>query len=285
MNEGRRLTIAGDARAFLAGCRKELRIVRRYPAQIVGMLFWPIALPGFTVLMGRTYSGNGDPQAVAAFAQRAGTADFAGFVFVGYAMYMWLSLLLWGPGTALRQEQVRGSLEAVFLTPATRLVPLFAPGVAHLPMTFAVLAIMAAAMRFIFGIEVALDAIARALLVVVVAIPSMYAIGSLFATTVLKLGETGPIVQLVRGTFSLACGITFPIVMLPAWAQAFAWTLPPTYVVSDIRAVLLARIGLGGIALDLVFLLGAAVLVSLAAAALFRVLERSARRTGMLGGY
>ena len=280
-----RLSLAGDVRAFVASFRKELRIVRRYPAQLVGLVFWPIALPGFTVLMGRTYSGNGDPQAVAAFAERAGTADFAGFVFVGWAMYMWLSVLLWGPGTSLRQEQLRGSLEAVFLTPATRLVPLFAPPIAHLPFTFVDLAIMAAAMRVLFGIELAPDALLRALVVVIVAIPAMYAIGSLFATAVLKIGETGPIVQLVRGMFSLACGITFPIVMLPGWAQTFAWTLPPTYVVSDIRAVLLGGVGLPGIVLDLVFLVVSAVVVALAAAAAFRVLERSARQTGMLGRY
>jgi ABC-2 type transport system permease protein len=200
-------------------------------------------------------------------------------------MYMWLSGLLWGPGTALREEQVRGSLEALFLTPTSRAVPLFAPPIAHLPITFVTLVVMTIAMRVLFGIELAPDAVVRALVVVLIAIPAMYAIGSLFAAFVLRIGETGPIVQLVRGTFSLACGITFPIVMLPAWAQAAAWTMPPTYVVSDLRAVLLRGADLAAIASDLAFLAASAVVVAVVAVAVFRFLERSARETGMLGRY
>lgn len=278
------MTLAGDVRAFVAACRKELRIARRYPAQLFGILFWPVFLPGAWVLVGRTYSG-GDERALEAFAARAGTAEIAGFVFVGFAMYMWLSFLLWGPGTALRQEQVRGSLEAVFLTPVTRLVPLFAPPVAHLPLTFVTLAIMTVAMRLLFGVEVAPEALLRALAVVLVAIPAMYAIGSLFATAVLRVGETGPIVQLVRGALVLACGITFPVAMLPAWAQAASSTLPPTYVVADVRAVLLQDAGLAAVARDLVFVAAAAVIVAFVAWVAFGVFERSARVSGMLGRY
>lgn len=279
------MTLAGDLRAFVAAWRKELRISRRYPAMLIGILFWPTLLPSVWVLMGRTYSGSDDPQALAAFAERAGTSEIAGFVFVGYAMYMWLSTLLWGPGTSLRMEQLRGSLEAVFLTPTTRLVPLFAPPIAHLPMTFLTLALMLATMRLLFGVAVPLDSALRALVVVAIAIPSMYAIGSLFAAFVLRIGETGPIVQLVRGTFVLACGITFPIAMLPDWAQVGAWLLPPTYVVSDMRQVLLRGLGLGDVGGDLVLLVLFAVAISVMAAVSFRIMERGARRTGMLGQY
>jgi ABC-2 type transport system permease protein len=280
----RAITPAGDLRAFIAACRKELRVARRYPTQIIGTVFWSIALPGVWVLMGRAFSGD-DPRAAQAFAERAGTAQVAGFVFAGYAMYMWLSWLLWMPGTALRNEQVQGSLEAVFLTPTTRLVPLFAPPISHLPRTFGTLAFMALAMRVLFGVEVSAQALVLALAVVLIAMPATYAIGALFAIAVLRLGETGPLVQLVRGLFSLASGITFPIAMLPAWAQLAAWTLPPTYIVSDIRAVLFRGLGLPDIALDLVFLVVSAGAIALAAAWLFRVIERSARRTGMLGRY
>jgi ABC-2 type transport system permease protein len=277
--------LAADARAFLAGCRKELRVARRYPARIISILFWPTMLPAVWVLMGRAYSGDGDPAAVSAFAARSGTTEFAGFLFIGYAMYMWLSWLLWGPGTALREEQVRGSLEAVFLTPASRIVPLFAPPIAHLPITFVTLAVMAIAMRVLFGIELAPDAVVRALAVVVLAIPAMYAIGSLFATAVLQIGETGPIVQLVRGIFSLAAGYTFPLAMLPAWAQAAAWTLPPTYVVQDVRDVLFRGTLLVDLLGHIAFLVASAAVISAIAAAAFRVIERSARARGTIGSY
>src|SRR5207302_145585 len=204
--------IAADARAFIAAARTHLRQQRRYPTYFLGLLFWPVLLPSAWVLMGRAYSGN-DPGALAAFAARAGSENVTVFVFVGYAMYMWLSSLLWGPGTILRQEQVRGTLEAVFLTPASR------------------------------------------------------------------------IVQLVRGVFVLACGITFPVAMLPIWAQVGAWILPPTYIVDDIRRVLLRGAGLGELWPNLLTVVLIAAVTAMLAVLVFRYLEASARRSGMLGRF
>jgi ABC-2 type transport system permease protein len=276
--------LAADLRAFVASVRKELRTVRRYPTQWLGLIFWPVLLPASYVLMGQAFSGS-DPRSIAAFAARSGTAEVAGFVFVGFAMYMWLSTILWGPGTALRTEQMRGSLEAVFLTPTSRLVALFGPPAAALPTLVITFVVMGVAMWLLFGVALPLDGVLRSLVVVAFALPSLYAIGSLFAAGVLRFGEIGPIVQLVRGLFVLTCGITFPVLMLPGWGQALASVLPPTYIVQDIRAVLLRGLGLGDIALDLAITTGLSAMLAVFAIVTFRYLERSARRNGMLGRY
>jgi ABC-2 type transport system permease protein len=276
--------LAADLRAFFAAARKELRQQRRYPTLFLGQLFWPVMLPASWVLMGQAYSGN-DPQALAAFAERAGSANVAGFVFVGYAMYMWLSSLLWGAGTALRQEQVRGSLEAVFVTPASRLVPLFGPGVATLIPMGLTFVVMGVALWLLFGVVPPLAAVAQAAVVVVLGVPALYAIGALFAASVLRFGEVGPIVQLIRGMFVLACGITFPVAMLPLWAQVWAWLMPPTYIVDDIRRLLLQGAGLGEMVPHIAIVLSLASLTALLAIFVFRYLETSARRTGMLGRF
>jgi ABC-2 type transport system permease protein len=276
---------AGDARAFLAAGKKELRILRRYPLNFVGGVFWSALLPAIYVLMGRAYSGGNDPRAIAAFAERSGSTEVAGFVFIGFAMYMWLSSVLWGPGTALRREQIQGSLEATFLSPVSRLVPLFGPGVSALiPMLFSFV-VTFVSLWVMFGFVPPLGAAFPVLVIIAVALPAMYAIGTLFAAGVLRYGEMGPVVQIVRGTFVLACGITFPVAMLPAWAQAGAATLPPTYIVSDIRAATLRGASLPEISGDLATVIALTVLIAVAAVASFRVLEASARRSGMLGRY
>jgi ABC-2 type transport system permease protein len=200
-------------------------------------------------------------------------------------MYMWLSTLLWGPGTALRQEQVRGSLEAVFLTPASRLVPLFGPGVATLIPLSLTFVIMGVALWLFFGVVPPLGAVLQAAVIVVLAIPALYAIGALFAASVLRFGEVAPIVQLVRGVFVLGCGITFPVAMLPLWAQAVAWLMPPTYIVDEMRRVLLQGADLGQIAPQIVIVLAMAIVTALLAIFVFRFLETSARRTGMLSRF
>ena len=279
------MTVAGDLRAFAAAARKELRIIRRYPLNYVGGLFWGALLPAVYVLMAQAYSGNNDPRAISAFASRAGTTQVAGFVFVGYSMYMWLSTVLWGPGTSLRREQIQGSLEATMLTPVSRLVLLFGPGMSALPHMIFTLVVTFATLWILFGFVPPLGALVPVLVIVFIALPAMYAIGSLFAAGVLRYGEIGPVVQIVRGTFVLACGITFPVAMLPAWAQAAASVLPPTYIVSDIRAAVLREVALPGMLFDLGVIVALTVVIAAMAIALFRYLEASARRTGMLGRY
>ncbi|HEX9494448.1 MAG TPA: ABC transporter permease [Candidatus Limnocylindria bacterium] len=277
--------LAADLRALVAAGRMSLRQLRRYPTSFIGQVFWPVLLPAVWVLMGQAYSGGGDARALDAFASRSGTTGVTLFIFVGYAMYMWLSTLLWGPGTALRQEQMRGSLEAVFLTPASRLVPLFGPTLTNVVWVVFQLVVMGLAVWLLFGVALPLGGVLLTLLVTLAGLPAMYAMGSLFGAAVLRFGEVNPAVQFVRGALSLLCGITFPIVMLPDWAQLIAAAMPPTYVVAAIREALLK----GATPLDLAptaaILLGLAVIFGVLAVILFRVLEASARRTGMLGRY
>jgi ABC-2 type transport system permease protein len=277
--------VAADLRAFVASARAQLRIMRRYPTAFIGQVFWPVLLPAVWVLMGQAYSGGGDARAMDAFASRSGTTSLTVFIFVGYAMYMWLSSLLWGPGTSLRRDQMTGTLEAVFLTPVSRLVPLFGPTLTNVVWTAFQLAVMGLAVWLLFGVVLPLDGALLSLLVVLAGLPAMYAMGSLFAAAVLRFGEVGPAVQFVRGALSLLCGITFPIVMLPAWAQATSTVMPPTYVVAAMRDALLK----GATPLDLAPAVGALGLLAVAfgafAIVFFRVLETSARRSGMLGRY
>lgn len=278
-------TAAADLRALAAAGRMSFRQIRRYPQNMIGQVFWPVLLPAVWVLMGEAYSGGGDQRALDAFAARSGTTGVTVFIFVGYAMYMWLSTLLWGPGTALRREQMTGSLEAVFLTPASRLVPLFGPTLTNVVWTVFQLLVMGLAVWLLFGVVLPPAGVLLTFLVILAGLPAMYAMGALFGAAVLRFGEVGPAVQFVRGALSLLCGITFPIVMLPDWAQATSAFMPPTYVVAAIREVLLA----GAMPIDLVpaaaTLAALSVVLGGCAVLLFRVLETSARRTGMLGRY
>jgi ABC-2 type transport system permease protein len=141
------------------------------------------------------------------------------------------------------------------------------------------------ALRVFFGVLPPVAAVVQAAVIVVLGIPALYAIGALFAASVLRFGEVAPVVQLIRGMFVLACGITFPLAMLPLWAQIWAKLMPPTYIVDDIRRVLLRGDTIADVAGDVAIVLSLAVLTAVLAVAVFRYLERSARVTGMLGRF
>jgi ABC-2 type transport system permease protein len=273
-----------DVRAFGAAAMKEWRILRRYPGRLLAFVFWPIALPLAYVYQAQGYAG-GSPAAMDAFAQRAGTAEVAGFLFLGWAAYMWLSMILWGPGTALREEQVRGSLEALFMTPASRLVILFGPVVSQMVWALWMFAVVGGTLVLFFGVPISLLAAIRAVGVILVAVPALYGLGALFAAVVLRFGEVSALVQVVRGVFTVFCGMTFPIVILPEWARAVALALPPTYLIGDLRNVLLTGSDLASVAPGLVMMVALGIGLCGFAIVAFRRTERYARRGGSLAQY
>ena len=279
-----RADLVGDLRAFAAATRKEWRILRRYKGSFLSFVFWPIALPLAFVFQAEAFAG-GREDTMAAFTERAGTNEVAGFLFVGWATYMWLSIILWGPGTSLRDEQVRGSLEAVLLTPASRLVVLFGPAISQLVWAIWIFLVVGAALQIGFGVNIGPFEAARALAVIAVGIPALYAIGALFASVVLRFGNVSALVQGVRGLFTAVCGMSFPIIVLPELAQRVALALPPTYLIADLRSVLLTGAGLGAVVGDLAILAGMGVVLALLAVFAFRRTETYARRGGRLAQY
>lgn len=283
-NESRLQSLVADLRAFGAAGMKEWRLLRRYPSMFFGFLFWPIALPTAYVLQARGYAGDSQA-AVDAFAQRSGTTEIAGFLFLGWAAYMWISMVLWGPGTALRTEQVRGSLEALFMTPVSRLVILFGPVVSQVVWALWMFAVVGLAMVLVFGVDITLAETLRALAVILVAVPALYGLGALFAAVVLRFGEVGAMVQAVRGVFTVFCGMSFPLVVLPEWGRAVALSLPPTYLIGDLRRALLLGSDIGSMVGDLAVLFSMGLVLCWLAVVAFRRTERYARRGGSLAQY
>jgi ABC-2 type transport system permease protein len=198
---------------------------------------------------------------------------------------MWISMILWGPGTALRTDQIRGTLEAVFMTPASRLVVIFGPVVSQVVWAVWMFSIVGIVLTVSFGVPIGIPEALRALAVIVVAVPALYGLGALFAAVVLRFGEVGAMVQGVRGVFTVLCGMSFPIIILPEWARTVALTLPPTYLIADLRQVLLSGAGLVELLPDLAILLGLGIGRCVLAVFAFRRTERHARRGGSLAQY
>jgi ABC-2 type transport system permease protein len=280
----RTTTFGADLRAFGAAGRKEWRLLRRYPSMFLGFLFWPIVLPLAYVFQAHGYAGDSQA-ALDAFARNTGTAQVAGFLFLGWAAYMWISMILWGPGTALRTEQIRGSLEALFVTPVSRLVILFGPLVSQVVWAIWMFGIVGVVLVVLFGVPITPFDALRALGVILVAVPALYGLGALFAAVVLRFGEVSAMVQGVRGVFTVFCGMTFPIAILPDWAHRVALTLPPTYLIGDLRSVLLGSSSVISAIPDLAILLGLGIAILVLAVLAFRSTERHARRGGSLARY
>jgi ABC-2 type transport system permease protein len=271
--------VSGFARVFAAGPAKEWATLFRYPANFVSLIVWALFLP--VVYLGQAAGFGGDDRAAQdAFAGRAGTGQVAGFLYLGWAVYLWISTVLWGPGLSIRHEQVRGTLESVFTTPASRAGVLFGPAPAHLVPGLLVFATAFSVLRVVFHVPIGPAEIGRAAAVLLLGAPALVALGGLFATIVLRFQDADGLVQAVRGALTLLCGVTFPLAVLPSWARAIGNLLAPTQILDDLRRVVLtAEPGRPHI----VTLLAGAAVGAVAAHVMFRLTVRSARRTGKLG--
>ncbi len=117
-----RLRLTNSWHVFWAMVTKELIILTRYPVGFVasfGQIFLMVAI---FVLAGLTFSDRG---ATGAF----GTTS--GVVIYGFVIYMFMSDTLWTIGYNVRREQVQGTLEQLYLSPASKFASLVAR-VAHL---------------------------------------------------------------------------------------------------------------------------------------------------------
>lgn len=273
----------GDLRALGWVAKKEWLYFVRYPSWIINMFVWPVIFPLGYILSARALSGP-DGSGLALFTARTGVSDYLGYIAVGTTIWMWQNVVLWGVGFALRNEQMRGTLETNWLSPSWRFSFLLGPSAIQLVSMLIFLLVSALEFGLVFGVRFNGN-LWLVLLVVAASIPSIYGLGMAFASLVITAKEAHNFVQMVRGLVMIFCGITFPISILPGWMQGFAQWLPQTYMMRAIRNAALANASLSDLAPDLIALAGFGAFWLAIGYLVFNWMERRARQTGAIGQY
>ena len=275
--------LISDIRAFGAILRREWTIFTRYPSWIIALLIWPLIFPMMYILTGRALSGI-DGSGLAVFTKLTGATDFIGYVVIGTTVWMWQNIVLWDVGFALRNEQMRGTLESNWLSPTWRFSYLLGhTGPQIISMAMFVL-ITAIEFGFIFGVKLN-GSLWMITLTMLAAIPAIYGLGFAFASLVITVKEANAFVFLIRGLVMIFCGITFPISLLPGWMQAVAKWMPQSYLIQAMRAAAFSNAGLAELSSDLIPLLLFGIFWLIVGYFTFLWMERRARQTGAIGQY
>ena len=275
--------LLSDIRAFLAVTRREWTIFVRYPSWIIAMLIWPLIFPMLYILTARALSGP-DGSGLAVCMKTTGPTDYIGYIIIGTTVWMWQNIVLWDVGFALRQEQMRGTLESNWLSPTWRFSYLLGhTGSQIISMAMFVL-ITAVEFGLLFGVKLH-GSIWLAALVMLFSIPAVYGLGFAFASLVITLKEASAFVFLVRGLVMIFCGITFPISLLPGWMQSVAAWLPQTYMIHGMRAAAFENASLTDLWPDLKALILFGAFWLTVGYLLFTWMERRARQSGAIGQY
>jgi ABC-2 type transport system permease protein len=274
--------ISHSFRVFLAAAKRDLRITTRYADFVVGMLMWPILMPSLTVFAAKALAGP-DGSGLSAFAERAGTADYVGFVFAGMVMWMWLNMALWSVGGELRAEQRRGTLESNWMTPAPRLAMLLGSGFNQMIVSVIPVFVSLAICSMAWGVRFAVTPLVG--LVFLMSTIAMFGLALAFASLVLFLKELNAAVFFVRGVFMVFCGLTSPLSVLPPWMRSVSRALPLTYSIDLVRRLGLAGASYTDVARDFWILTAFAAGLMAAGCLAFLIVDRIVKRRGTLGQY
>jgi ABC-2 type transport system permease protein len=275
--------IGSELRALQAVIHREWVIFTRYPSWVIALFIWPLIFPMMYIFTARALAGP-DGSGLTVFMKVTGASDFIGYIVIGSTVWMWQNVVLWDVGFALRNEQMRGTLESNWLSPTWRFTYLLGhsgPQLVSMLMFFTI-----TALEFGLMFHVRLNgSIWMILLMVLAAIPSIYGLGFAFASLVITVKEANAFVFLIRGLVMIFCGITFPISLLPGWMQSIAKWLPQSYLIHGMRAAAFSNAGIRELAPDLIPLLLFGAFWLVLGYFTFLWMERRARMTGAIGQY
>ncbi len=207
------------------------------------------------------------------------------FVLVGIVLSGFIQIGLARVMSAIRNEQMTGTLESLLMTPTaptTIQLGCATYDLVYMPIRTAIILAVAA---IGFGLNYQAGGVAPALVVLLLFIPFVWGVGLVGAGAVLTFKRGGTAVHVGSMTMMLTSGAFFPIQLLPSWLASVAEFNPMALAVDGMREGLLGGAGFAEVAPHLLLLAPmAAVSLTLGATA-FRLGLRREQRRGTLGLY
>ena len=277
------MSAAHWGRVVHAGLMKNWRLTTTYPTWVLNRLVSPVVAVALAVF---TYTALVDEERIrAAFVGAGESAAFEGFLILGQTVFAFFMGMNWRGGMAIQRERWQGTLEMIFLTPASRVAFVLAESLYGLLDSgwTVFLAMMVAFFLFGAGFHVAHPA--AALLAVALTLAAMVALGLFFAGFYVLTRAAGPLSSVVQAPVGFLSGVQFPLAALPSALQAVSYVLPVTYGVFAVRRSLLGGEGLAELAPTLAILAVMTVAFAAAGTWLLHRMEVRAKRTGSLHAY
>ena len=269
------------ARTFLDMSKKVLVEYSRYPVNFLAIFAQVFIIILLFVMSSFAFSApEADP---------AQFRVFAGMMTYGFVVGMFMSFTLWEVGFSIREEQVRGTLESLYLSPTNKFSNLLSRIFAMLLMTSAIcVAGVALVAGLVGGLPV--ENVLAGLGVLVLTVSGLLGIGFFFAGVTIKLKESAQL--LVSGLqffFFIFSAQFFPFSVLPAPVRDYVsrW-LPVSYAVDLFRTTLIGiepELLPNDVALEYLIVIGFAILSPILGYLGYRAIEDRARKAGSLGEY
>jgi len=270
-----------DVQALAAIFWKGLKHHIRYPGEFVIFLLLPFLFTFLILGMGNAVGGT---NAAEYFATRTGTTNIVIYEILGTAVWMTSWVVIEDVGAGIRDEQIKGTLEQNFLAPVNRFTLLVGLSLTDIVITSALFLIVVGASVAIV-IPSSFLSIVPAFVTLLLGLIPLFGIGFLFAGFVVRFKEPYIFIQIVNLIFATLTGTYYPVIFLPYWVQFVSGVLPQSYVIDDMRRIVIANQTLVSLYGSFFILLTLALAYPLIGYAVFRKIEKRAAVTGEFSKY
>jgi ABC-2 type transport system permease protein len=268
-----------EARKVSAFMRRDLLVLLSYRAAFVGDLIAigiQAAIFGFVAQLV-------DPSRLPTYG--GAQASYFEFVMIGVIIATISGMLLQRVATAMRQEQMVGTLEALLVTP-TAATTVQAGSVAFdlvlIPVRLSALLL---AVTLTFGLDFKLSGVLPAIVLMAAFVPFVWGLGLVTAAAIVTFRRGGGVVGALMATLGLISGAFFPLALLPMWLQRLAEGNPVAIIMEGTREALIGGADWGSVASDVLILVPLAACALFAGIAAFRAALAREHRQGTLGLY
>jgi ABC-type multidrug transport system permease subunit len=267
--------------AFLAMVRKEFIIMLRYPFEFIASFAQIFLIIAVLTLAGLMFA----PQGV----NTEGMSQTTGIVVYGFIIFLYVSDTLWAIGFNVRREQKQGTLEQLYLSPASKFAALASRVVITLVWTGLLCVFSVFLMSALLG-KLPLENGWLGLYILLFSLLGTFGVGFAFAAVTLKLKEAAQTaVNLLQFGFMILCAPFFPFSALPEPLLIVSKLIPLSYSVDAFRSTLMGYPSgfpeLASIEVELVIVTLFGILMPIIGYIMYRWAENNARRKGSLSEY
>jgi ABC-2 type transport system permease protein len=207
------------------------------------------------------------------------------FVAIGALLSLVFGMLLERVASAIRTEQMIGTLEALLVTPL-RTFTLQAGSVAfdalQVPLR---MGLFLAAIALTAGLELEPAGALPAAVVLTAFLPFVWGLGLVSAAAIVTFRRGAGMTAIAGMLLGLSSGAYFPLTVLPGWlADVLSWN-PMALALEAMREALIGGAGWDALGREVLLLLPMSVLALLAGGVAFRAAVARERRRGSLGMY
>ncbi len=205
----------------------------------------------------------------------------------GLIMFIFLSETLWTIGHSIRDEQYQGTIESLYLTPASKFMNLVSRVFPTLAWTGAIAASVLLIMSFILD-EMPMNNVGLSIFILVFSISGTFGVGFTFAALALRIKESIQLlINVAQFALMLLTAMMFPFSVLPDLVVKYVSKLIPiSYSVDSFRSVLLGReTELLPLEYELVIVVAFGILMPIFGYLFYKWQEDAVRKKGTLSEY